>query len=432
MKKVLIAPGIVMTGLALMVMGVVTTYVALGQDVSPEATEEAVAPVPTFTPIAVIETGKATDRQSQSVDRQGRKNSGNYESETSNERRNRQGDGAQGQGKGANQQQESPEQVQDFATLPSAPQAQPDVSAASPDNGAQAGHSQGHDDASGSKQGQGAYQQQAQDSITTVPAPQAQPDVNATPPDNGINTGHGQGRDSAPGQNKTESGHENAAGEPAAAQNGSEHADHGDGVPPAAAGQSPDGRAAEVVPPEPPGSVPETVTPGAESPVSAAVAGITTEPESAVTPVETGVVPSLVSGRVDSRVRVSVTLTMPTGEVVSQAADEQGAFQFEVTEPGEYRLVASAPGALSRQAIFNLDAGQQVELPPTSLSPGDVNQDSRIDMSDIVLVAANYDGPAQVAQADLNGDSRIDLSDLTLVGAKFGLTGPLPWDAPSP
>jgi hypothetical protein len=145
--------------------------------------------------------------------------------------------------------------------------------------------------------------------------------------------------------------------------------------------------------------------------------------------VEAEILPSLVLGQVDSQARASVTLTLPTGQIVSQAADEQGLFQFEVMEQGEYHLVASAPGSLSSQLSFNLDAGQQVELPLTHLSPGDVNQDSHIDLSDIVLVAANYDGPALVAQADLNGDSWIDISDLTIIGAKFGLSGPLPWDS---
>src|SRR5690606_17139878 len=138
------------------------------------------------------------------------------------------------------------------------------------------------------------------------------------------------------------------------------------------------------------------------------------------------VISGQVSDQLGRQIEVQLMLTAPTGEVVSLTAGEQGEFLFEALAPGEYVLEASAPGFLSRQHLFTLIDGEQLELPLTTLRAGDLNQDNRVDLNDIVLITANYNGPAMMAEADLNGDGWIDIRDLTIVGAQVGVEGPLP------
>lgn len=307
-------------------------------------------------------------------------------------------------------------------------------------------------------------------------APNTPPDNNGQPPEtNGPENAPGQNKkpdDDAPNTSPDNNGQPpvtNGSDEPLPDNNGESPVDNGpEVVPPPVSDQPPGNSDGAGPPPEtnpggPPPTVEETVPdvpvvpPPAQDNVPAVVpdaadplveitptsAQVLEEVEAVVevesteqvkvadeVPVVVEAVVARILGQVESRARVSVTLTTPGGQIISQAADEGGVFQFEVMEPGEYRLVASAPGSLSRQMVFTLAAGQQLDLPLTRLSAGDLNQDSRIDLNDIMLVAANYNGPALLAAADLNGDSWIDIRDLTIIGTKFGAIGPLPWDLP--
>ena len=125
---------------------------------------------------------------------------------------------------------------------------------------------------------------------------------------------------------------------------------------------------------------------------------------------------------------IALTLTQPDGTVLETVTDAQGGFLFEGLLPGDYTLSAAVTGALTSQTTVTLTEGQQLDLPPAVLAIGDLNQDNQIDMNDVVLLAANYNYPAEVAGVDLNGDSWIDVSDLAILGAQFGAVGPLPWN----
>lgn len=125
---------------------------------------------------------------------------------------------------------------------------------------------------------------------------------------------------------------------------------------------------------------------------------------------------------------ISLTLMQPDGTILETVTDEQGGFVFEGLLPGDYTLSAGVAGALTSQTTVTLTEGQQLELPPAVLAIGDLNLDNQIDMNDVVLLAANYNYPAEVAGVDLNGDSWIDVSDLAILGAQFGAVGPLPWN----
>jgi hypothetical protein len=155
------------------------------------------------------------------------------------------------------------------------------------------------------------------------------------------------------------------------------------------------------------------------------------EVEPAAELIEPAATQGMVSGQItDAQGRfagVELVLTRADGERLTLTALDQGTFVFDELAPGDYSLEAFAPGTLSRHVEFTLAAGQALELPPAMLLAGDLNQDNRVDLSDVMLVAANYNRPAVVVEADINGDTWIDISDLALIGSQMGLIGPLPW-----
>jgi len=127
-------------------------------------------------------------------------------------------------------------------------------------------------------------------------------------------------------------------------------------------------------------------------------------------------------------IRLNLTRLDNTTQTVEATSDSTGAFQFANLPLGIYQLDASAPGFLSTRMEIRVLEGQTVELPPTTLKAGDINQDGLIDIKDVTLVAANFNGPAAVIEADINGDGWVDIRDLSVVGSQFGLAGPLPWN----
>jgi hypothetical protein len=127
-------------------------------------------------------------------------------------------------------------------------------------------------------------------------------------------------------------------------------------------------------------------------------------------------------------IRLNLTRLDSAAEMIEATSDSSGAFQFANLPLGIYRLDASAPGFLSTRMEIRVLEGQLVQLPPTTLIAGDVNQDGLIDIKDVTLIAANFNGPATVLEADINGDGWVDIRDLSVVSSQFGLAGPLPWN----
>lgn len=104
-----------------------------------------------------------------------------------------------------------------------------------------------------------------------------------------------------------------------------------------------------------------------------------------------------------------------------------GAAQVELQTGG---LDATYPNAISPNGIV-VGQGSYTSGPknstalvwfPSSLTcPGDVNNDHQVDLSDVVILLANFGVGATYAQGDLTGDGIIDLSDLSLVLSRYGL-----------
>lgn len=124
---------------------------------------------------------------------------------------------------------------------------------------------------------------------------------------------------------------------------------------------------------------------------------------------------------------IRLTLQLPDGTTTNLASDDQGRFAFTNLHPGGYILQASSHGFLTIRVEFALTDGQQMSVPNGLLKRGDTNEDNLVDLRDVALIAANFNGPAAVSETDLNGDGWVDISDLSLAGALFGTTGPLAW-----
>lgn len=157
----------------------------------------------------------------------------------------------------------------------------------------------------------------------------------------------------------------------------------------------------------------------------------TLPPPSNVIPPTAVPLPATVYGQIIMPLRtdfsgVQVILTLADGTVLQTITDSRGVFAFANLLPGNYRVDAGTSGYLSSQFAFALGEGQALTLPPATLIGGDTNADNRIDLSDAVLIAANFN-LAATTLADLNRDGLVDIRDLTAIGAYFGQAGPLPW-----
>lgn len=151
-------------------------------------------------------------------------------------------------------------------------------------------------------------------------------------------------------------------------------------------------------------------------------------PEPGVVPLQVGSISGNVTLAIMNNAQgITLLLQRPDGQSLNLPIGIDGTFLFSNMDPGTYALEASAAGHLKARAEFMLQAGQNVLLSPTILTAGDTNGDNLIDLSDAVLIAANFDSPATIAAADLNHDGWVDVRDLALIGAEFGRTGPIFW-----
>ncbi len=83
-------------------------------------------------------------------------------------------------------------------------------------------------------------------------------------------------------------------------------------------------------------------------------------------------------------------------------------FTLDTREEGRMPLTHSA---LSN--IFTLDTRESL------LIPWDVNNDGKVDISDLVLVGSHF-GESNPEVGDVNADGAVDIRDLVLVGLHFG------------
>ena len=105
------------------------------------------------------------------------------------------------------------------------------------------------------------------------------------------------------------------------------------------------------------------------------------------------------------------------------ALDEEGIFSIELPL-GRYKLVATRPQHLAAAVTFELSEKGSFTIPPLLLYMGDINNDNRIDLTDLALLSRAFGTTTEDEhwdpRADLNNDGRVDISDLTILTRNYG------------
>jgi len=144
------------------------------------------------------------------------------------------------------------------------------------------------------------------------------------------------------------------------------------------------------------------------------------------------------------------TLINAPGAGFPPQVDTAGGFLLNLQSgAGTYTIRASYPGYLQSQKSNVFASGGQVLIGSTRLYGGDVNGDNAINILDIVAIIGNlgavvpirssvaacdaFDGtqtnnpPPPDSAMDINDDGRVDISDLAIAAGNFGKVGPTTW-----
>jgi hypothetical protein len=150
---------------------------------------------------------------------------------------------------------------------------------------------------------------------------------------------------------------------------------------------------------------------------------------SAITVVEQPV-GACVTGRVDlpGRADDSGVLVSVAGTALSATSLADGSFTISGVPSGQQTLVFTKGLFLVRMLIVDLPATGTLPLPqPVTLRPGDANNDNRVDLVDLTLLATAYrtkTGDLRFnVHADFNADGLVNLQDLTLLAGSYRAEG---------
>jgi len=124
---------------------------------------------------------------------------------------------------------------------------------------------------------------------------------------------------------------------------------------------------------------------------------------------------------------VSVTLSGTQQIPVAVTANADGSFSLNVPAGNYTGISAQASGFLSAlRGSISLSAGGTLNMPAIVLLAGDINNDNKIDKTDVLTIGINYNKSAPFA-GDLNNDGQINVLDLQLLAPNYGKTGPITW-----
>ena len=104
--------------------------------------------------------------------------------------------------------------------------------------------------------------------------------------------------------------------------------------------------------------------------------------------------------------------------------DAAGYFIITPVSPGDHLIEAKLAGYLPAKTEVNVIAGQRITLPKVILLGGDADGNGIIDRVDLKAIGDAFN--TTDGNADINDDSIVDIYDLVLVGKNFGKTGS-PW-----
>lgn len=117
----------------------------------------------------------------------------------------------------------------------------------------------------------------------------------------------------------------------------------------------------------------------------------------------------------------AVTLTDGQGHAWSTSTDAEGRFRVSFLLAGTYAVKVEMAGYLPAQKSgIGVIAGGTVTLNRVVLAAGDLNDDSVVNIFDLVVAAAGFGSTG--GAGDLNNDGVVNILDLAMVALNFGKT----------
>jgi hypothetical protein len=139
---------------------------------------------------------------------------------------------------------------------------------------------------------------------------------------------------------------------------------------------------------------------------------------------------AVVTGRVDlpGRADDSGVMVSIAGTALSATSLADGSFTLSGVPSGQQTLVFTKGLFLVRMLIVDVPAtGTLPLLQPVTLRPGDANNDNRVNLQDLTLLATAYrtkTGELRFnANADFNADGHVNIQDLTLLAGSYRAVG---------
>lgn len=126
---------------------------------------------------------------------------------------------------------------------------------------------------------------------------------------------------------------------------------------------------------------------------------------------------------VGSKTNANVKILNADGSVQAEAETEAGNFEIPNVPDGAYKVYITKQSHLPAQTAMTV-SGKDVQLEPVRLLAGDINQDNKIDITDLtnlIEVFGKGEGSEGFrAGPDLNESGTVDISDLSALIENFG------------
>ena len=88
-----------------------------------------------------------------------------------------------------------------------------------------------------------------------------------------------------------------------------------------------------------------------------------------------------------------------------------------LTHPGTYPIIVKATSGTDKTMTAEVTVTTTIEMPPPAW---DINEDGKINIQDLVLVAGQFGEVGPGLKGDVNGDGQVNILDLVLVASHFG------------
>ncbi|MBI1297642.1 hypothetical protein GC175_22105 [bacterium] len=137
-----------------------------------------------------------------------------------------------------------------------------------------------------------------------------------------------------------------------------------------------------------------------------------------------------------------IQVLMWPGSNLQTTTNSTGHFSFVGLPSGDengpliYTLQVSYPRYLGLRTTLDLtpyyvdeNSPVLIVLPELQLLGGDVNNDNRINIFDLVIVGSHY-GSVGASTGDINGDGRVNIQDLAVAAGNFGKENNYNWSPP--